>query len=53
MKKKEYIRPEICVVQMEVHSILTNSQISVAQESDYEEEEIDDYWDSGKGIWAD
>ena len=53
MKKKEYISPEISVVQMEVLPILADSQIGFARESDYEEEEIDDLWDSDKGIWAD
>lgn len=55
MKKKEYIRPEISVVQMVVQPILTTSQVGFAQESDYTDDEVDDYWENeGFGdIWAD
>lgn len=55
MKKKEYIRPEISVLQLEVQAILANSQIRMASDDDYTDEEMDDYWDNpeSKDIWAD
>ena len=35
MKKKEYIKPEIAVLQMETQAILAVSEIKMATEDDY------------------
>ena len=35
MEKKEYIKPEIAVLQMETQAILAGSEIKMATEDDY------------------
>ena len=41
MKKKEYIKPEIAVLQMETQAILAVSEIKMATEDDYRN--LDEY----------
>ena len=53
MKKKEYIKPELNVYQMETTSILAGSEIVKAKEEDYSEESVSDYRDARGSIWAD
>ena len=55
MKKKEYIRPEISVFQRGAKAIMATSQIEMASYDDYNDEDIDDYWEDpdSKFIWAD
>ncbi len=56
MKKKLYIKPEICVFQFDIQTaILSMSSLEFAKDDDYTEENIKDLWsdpDSGE-IWAD
>ncbi len=53
MKKKEYIKPEMNVYQMEAQAILAGSNINIATEKDYDEESVSDYRDGNGSIWAD
>lgn len=53
MKKKEYIKPELNVYQMETQTILAGSEIKMAAEADYDEESVKDYRDASGSIWAD
>ena len=53
MKKKEYIKPEMNVYQMETQAILANSEIKIAADDDYSEESVSDYRDGSGSIWAD
>ena len=53
MKKKEYIKPELNVFQMETQAILADSNIKKATEEDYSEESVNDYRDQSGSIWAD
>ena len=53
MKKKEYIKPELNVYQMETISILAGSEILKAKEEDYSEESVNEYRDTWGNIWAD
>ena len=53
MKKKEYIKPELNVYQMETQAILAGSFIKKASEEDYNEESVSDYRDASGSIWAD
>ena len=53
MKKKEYIKPEMNVYQMETQVILAGSEIVKAAEEDYGEESVSDYRDLSGSIWAD
>ena len=53
MKKKEYIKPEIAVLQMETQAILAGSEIKIAADDDYSEESVSDYRDGNGSIWAD
>ena len=50
MKKKEYIKPEIAVLQMETQAILAGSYIRKATEEDYRN--LDEYIEEGC-IYAD
>ena len=56
MKKKLYIKPEICVFQFDTQTAILNmSSLEFAKDDDYTEENIKDLWsdpDSGE-IWAD
>ncbi len=51
MKKKEYIKPELNVFQMETQAILAGSYIEKAKEDDYRD--VSDYQDPDGSIWAD
>ena len=55
MKKKRYIKPVVSVMEMETTAILAGSVIQKAEEADYNEENVKDFWDNttDKGIWAD
>ena len=55
MKKKKYIKPVVSVMEMETTAILAGSVIRKAEEADYNEENVKDFWDNptNKGIWAD
>ena len=53
MKKKEYIKPELYVYQMETQAILAGSYIEKAKEEDYNEGLVNDYRDPNGSIWAD
>ena len=56
MEKKEYIKPEMNVYQMETmetQAILAGSNIKIATEDDYDEESVNDYRDPNGSIWAD
>lgn len=53
MKKKEYIKPEMNVYQMETQAILAGSYIKKAADEDYSEEAVSDYRDANGSIWAD
>jgi hypothetical protein len=50
MKKKEYIKPELNVFQMETQAILVGSYIRKATEDDYRD--LDEYIEDGS-IYAD
>ena len=55
MKKKKYIKPVVSVMEMETTAILAGSVIRKAEEADYNEENVKDFWDNttDKRIWAD
>ena len=53
MKKKEYIKPEMNVFQMETQAILAGSEIKKGAEEDYDEDVVNDYRDQSGCIWAD
>ena len=53
MEKKEYIKPEMNVYQMETQAILAGSYIEKAADEDYSEESVSDYRDASGSIWAD
>ena len=55
MKKKRYIKPVVSVMEMETTAILAGSVIQKAEEADYREENVKDFWDNttDKRIWAD
>ena len=53
MKKKEYIKPELNVFQMETQAILAGSYIEKAANEDYNEDLVNDYRDPSGSIWAD
>ena len=57
MRKKNYIKPEALVVPTEASVILAGSTYSIqkAEEADYTDEKVSDFWDSedSKSIWAD
>ena len=55
MKKKKYIKPVVSVMEMETTAILASSVIRKAEEADYNDEKVKDFWDNetNKGIWAD
>ena len=55
MEKKVYIKPEICVLQLDIQAALATSSIQQASKGDYTEEKVKDLWynnDNGE-IWAD
>ena len=53
MEKKEYIKPEMNVYQMETQAILAGSYIEKAAEEDYNEGSVNEYRDPSGSIWAD
>ena len=57
MKKKEYIKPETNILQIEPQAILagSNGNIGVASEEHYTEEEVKKLWErpERKTIWSD
>ena len=53
MKKKEYIKPEVAVLQMEAQAILAVSEIRKATEDDYSDENIYDLTDGNGSIFID
>lgn len=53
MKKKRYIKPVVSVMEMETTAILAGSVIQKAADEDYSNENVKDFWDTNKGIWAD
>lgn len=57
MKKKEYIKPEVCIIEMETSNVLAGSTSigNASDEEDYTEENVKKIWDDPlkKGIWGD
>ena len=53
MKKKEYIKPEMKVYQIETPSILVGSNIETAKENDYSSENVDKLIEDGSIIYID
>ena len=55
MKKKVYIKPEICVLQLDIQAALATSSVQQASEEDYTEEKVNGLWDKNDKwkIWAD
>ena len=55
MEKKRYIKPVVSVMEMETTAILAGSVIRKAEDVDYSDEKVKDFWDNStnKGIWAD
>ena len=53
MEKKEYIKPEIAVLQMEAQAILAGSEIKMATDDDYNDENINNLTDGNGNIFID
>ena len=53
MEKKEYIKPEMKVYQIETPSILAGSNIETAKENDYSSENVDNLIEDGSVIYID
>ena len=53
MKKKEYIKPEMKVYQIETPSILAGSGLEKAKENDYSSENVDNLIEDGSVIYID
>ena len=53
MEKKEYIKPEMKVYQIETPSILVVSGIEKAKEDDYSNENVNDLIEDGGIIYID
>ena len=53
MKKKEYIKPEMKVYQIETPSILAGSEIETAKDNDYSSENVDNFIEDGGVIYID
>ena len=53
MKKKEYIKPELNVYQMETPSILAVSGLEKATKDDYSSENVDNLIEDGSVIYID
>jgi len=45
MKKKVYIKPEICVLQLDIQAALATSSVQQAPEEDYTNENVKGLWD--------
>ena len=53
MKKKEYIKPEMKVYQIETPSILAVSEIETAKEKDYSDDNVNNLIEDGGIIYID
>ena len=53
MEKKEYIKPEMKVYQIETPSILAVSGLEKAKENDYSSENVDKLIEDGNSIYID
>ena len=53
MKKKEYIKPEMKVYQIETPSILVVSRLEKATKDDYSSENVDNLIEDGSVIYID
>ena len=53
MKKKEYIKPEMNVFQMETPSILAVSGLEKATKDDYSDDNVDKFIEDGSVIYID
>ena len=53
MEKKEYIKPEMKVYQIETPSILAVSGLEKARENDYSSENVDNLIEDGSVIYID
>ena len=53
MEKKEYIKPEMKVYQIETPSILVRSNIETAKENDYSSENVDKLIEDESVIYID
>ena len=53
MKKKEYIKPEIAVLQMETQAILAGSKIETAKENDYSDDNVSKFIEDESIIYID
>jgi len=50
MEKKEYIKPEMTVYQIKAPTILAGSNIKMAEEDDYTEDNVNDMTEIGDGF---
>ena len=53
MKKKEYIKPEMKVYQIETPSILAGSKIETAKENDYSDDNVNKFIEDESIIYID
>ena len=53
MEKKEYIKPEMKVYQIETPSILVGSNIKKATEDDYNDDNVNNLIEDGSVIYID
>ena len=53
MEKKEYIKPEMKVYQIETPSILAGSKIETAKENDYSDDNVNNFIEDGGIIYID
>ena len=53
MEKKEYIKPEMKVYQIETPSILAGSEIKKATDDDYSDGNVDKLIEDGNSIYID
>ena len=53
MEKKEYIKPEMNVYQIETPSILAGSEIKTAKEDDYSNDNVNNFIEDGGIIYID
>lgn len=50
MKKKVYIKPEICVLQLDIQAALAVSSVQQAPEEDYTNENVKGLWDKKRQV---
>lgn len=53
MNKKDYIKPQLMVYEMESQTLLAGSEVRKASEKDYSEENVSDYRDANGFIYID